>query len=377
MKYLVILFLIFIFSCRENIDVSEIDTVEINQELTESTIIPVSGTAISVSTDVEMMSDTSSVRFILVDTQYNEYLLYETYPLLDRYESQATNIAEEISSIPAKEIRVEVIDSRVNFNSYSKGILKSISRDDKIKRINDNLKKRGENWVAGETNISKLSYSKRKQLFGQSNFPDGFEYYVGGVISAKGKPTKVDNPNKGKGKPQPEPDPTPDGTYVDRFDWRNRHGVNWATSIKDQGSCGSCWAFAAAGAVEAITNLYFNQKLDLDLSEQNLLSCSRAGSCSGGFPSTALDYITKTGIVDEIASPYRASDIACSIGTVTDRIKISGRLDFGSSSFAKSEDGLKHMIINYGVISGGLYDWSHAMTLVGYQVVKEGDTFLL
>ena len=153
--------------------------------------------------------------------------------------------------------------------------------------------------------------------------------------------------------------------------------MNWATSIKDQGSCGSCWAFAAAGAVEAITNLYFNQKLDLDLSEQNLLSCSRAGSCSGGFPSTALDYITKTGIVDEIASPYRASDIACSIGTVTDRIKISGRLDFGSSSFAKSEDGLKHMIINYGVISGGLYDWSHAMTLVGYQVVKEGDTFLL
>lgn len=93
MKYLVILFLIFIFSCRESIDVSEIDTVEINQELTESTTIPVSGTAISVSADVEMMSDTSSVRFILVDTQYNEYLLYETYPLLDGYESQATNIA--------------------------------------------------------------------------------------------------------------------------------------------------------------------------------------------------------------------------------------------------------------------------------------------
>ncbi|MFO7616041.1 MAG: GEVED domain-containing protein, partial [Bacteroidales bacterium] len=56
-------------------------------------------------------------------------------------------------------------------------------------------------------------------------------------------------------------------------------------------------------------------------------------------------------------------------------IKIGGKVDFGTTDFPRTEDGLKQGIIKYGPISGGIYDWSHAMTLVGWQVVKEGDRF--
>jgi PKD repeat protein len=164
---------------------------------------------------------------------------------------------------------------------------------------------------------------------------------------------------------------------VSHWDWRDRHGQNWITSVKNQASCGSCWAFAATGATEALTNLFFNQHLNLNLSEQDVLSCSGAGSCSGGYPSIALNYITSTGVVDEATFPYTATDQPCSNkgDNPSQLIKIGGKIDFGSSQYPRTEDDLKRMIIERGPLSGGLYDWSHAMVLPGYMVVEEGDVF--
>lgn len=90
------------------------------------------------------------------------------------------------------------------------------------------------------------------------------------------------------------------------FDWRNYEGYNWMTSTKDQGLCGSCWAFSAVGAVES--NYRIEQKLpslNIDLSEQYLVSdCSDAGDCDGGLDSRALEYIRTDGITDEDCFPY-------------------------------------------------------------------------
>lgn len=80
---------------------------------------------------------------------------------------------------------------------------------------------------------------------------------------------------------------------MDVWDWRNRHGANdpsspyfddddsgftgWITPIKNQAEptgCGSCSAFGTFGSFEAMINLYYNQHLDLDLSEQEQLSCN-------------------------------------------------------------------------------------------------------
>jgi len=97
------------------------------------------------------------------------------------------------------------------------------------------------------------------------------------------------------------------------FDWRNVKGYNWLTPVKYQGSCGSCWAFAAVGAVESKTKIARNDPyFDIDLSEQDLVSCSDAGSCDGGWSHEALEYIQLQGITDEICFPYQASDVECS-----------------------------------------------------------------
>jgi len=90
------------------------------------------------------------------------------------------------------------------------------------------------------------------------------------------------------------------------FDWRNQDGHNWMTPVKDQGSCGSCWAFSAVGVVEAIYNIGTgNPDLDLDLSEEYLVSdCLAGANCCGGWHDAALAFVRGYGISDEACFPY-------------------------------------------------------------------------
>ena len=90
------------------------------------------------------------------------------------------------------------------------------------------------------------------------------------------------------------------------LDYRNFQGKNWMTSIKDQGICGSCWAFADVGAIESKYNLILNNpEFDLDLSEQYLVSdCLLDNNCCGGYISDSLNYIKDFGIPDENCMSY-------------------------------------------------------------------------
>jgi hypothetical protein len=130
------------------------------------------------------------------------------------------------------------------------------------------------------------------------------------------------------------------------FDWRNYQGHNWLTGVKNQLLCGSCWAFAAAGVSEAYHNiLASNPDLDLNLSEQALVSCSDAGSCEGGAASLALAYIRDNGVVDEACLPYVSLDIACDrcADWQNRRTFIDAR-----EGFVPDRTSLRENIVNYG-----------------------------
>lgn len=89
------------------------------------------------------------------------------------------------------------------------------------------------------------------------------------------------------------------------FDWRTLNGV---TPAKNQGSCGSCWAFAATGEMEAKIRIYYGNRV-LDLSEQQIISCNPYGSgCGGGWAGSAYYVFQHRGGVTEDAMPYEGSD---------------------------------------------------------------------
>lgn len=89
------------------------------------------------------------------------------------------------------------------------------------------------------------------------------------------------------------------------FDWRSLDRV---TDIKNQGSCGSCWSFAATAQYESCLAIATNG-LKYDLSEQYALECDlNSFGCAGGYPFKALELFRTTGIPLESTYPYKLSN---------------------------------------------------------------------
>ena len=106
----------------------------------------------------------------------------------------------------------------------------------------------------------------------------------------------------------------------EEIDWREKGAVN---PVKNQKSCGSCWAFSATGSLEG-GNFVATGKL-VSLSEQQLVDCDKVShGCGGGLMTNAFKYVMKHGLCTEEAYPYHAKDEDCKDDQCESAIKIAG-----------------------------------------------------
>ncbi len=96
------------------------------------------------------------------------------------------------------------------------------------------------------------------------------------------------------------------------LDWRSKDGHNWMSTIRNQGSCGSCYAMAFMSALESRARIKLNKPSRHRYSTQHALSCSQYNQgCDGGFPELVGLHVQHFGAVSEKCFPYQAQDGAC------------------------------------------------------------------
>jgi len=109
----------------------------------------------------------------------------------------------------------------------------------------------------------------------------------------------------------------------EKFDWRE---TGFITRIKNQGQCGSCWAFSATENIESVYSKFNNINPPIVLGPQQMVDCdSNCYGCGGGWPYYAFQYITSAGGQDtETTYPYSARDGTCRFDPHGVGAKISG-----------------------------------------------------
>lgn len=186
-----------------------------------------------------------------------------------------------------------------------------------VSAINEAARSAGALWEAGETTLTALPREERLRHLGAAPPP--------------GVPSVQEMARRAPETPGPGAEARSIGAPA-AFDWRNMSGGNYVTAVKNQGGCGSCVAFGAAGAIE--TTLRWQRRspgLAVDLSEAHLFYCygrDEGRNCGNGWwPNRAFEHVKNTGVVDEACFPYTDHDQDCS-GRCADWagrvVKISG-----------------------------------------------------
>jgi C1A family cysteine protease len=137
-----------------------------------------------------------------------------------------------------------------------------------------------------------------------------------------------------------------EGETAAEIDWRTKDVL---TRVKDQGQCGSCWAFSATEAIESFAKLA-NRAL-IELAPQQITSCDKTDAgCNGGWPYNAYNYVKSAGgIESEGAYPYTSGSTGKTGNCNFDSGKVAISLN-GYKSVATGENNLE-AALNVGPVS--------------------------
>jgi len=161
------------------------------------------------------------------------------------------------------------------------------------------------------------------------------------------------------------------------FNWEDSGKI---TGVRNQGGCGSCWDFAATAALEA--SYFVFRGVDLDLSEQAVLSCATPGyGCEGSTMDVAYNHFRLHGAIAEENMPYLANDdIACTqydypdLAKVIDWTAVQRPRNYLKTAVMTAPIAVAFYVFNdFYYYSGGCYsngmpteDINHAVLLVGW-----------
>jgi hypothetical protein len=188
----------------------------------------------------------------------------------------------------------------------------------------------------------------------------------------------VQGPSRGPTRGDPAGDPS-----AAKFSWHDLAGTDWMTGVRNQGQCGACFVFGSLGALESqYKYMVADPLLDIDLSEQEVVSCITFGSCeSGGTAQEVGMHLKSNGVPDEACDPYTATTGVCDTRCADWQARASYVTDWHMSTIPWSDDEIKAQLV-YGPLvvsfevysdfdgySNGVYSRSDAASDEGGHVV--------